>query len=83
MKHYLFQDDSGFAVFEQGGKFYVRYDAGAHQVEMREDEVSEAEAHEASKGLDSANAVLFKVQNRLIESGVDPYVSNVDDAGSE
>jgi hypothetical protein len=67
-------------VFRSGHQYFVRYDAGAHQVVMREDEITEAEALFASTGLESAMTVLFALQKRLITQGIDPYVSNCPNA---
>ncbi|MCX4164575.1 MULTISPECIES: hypothetical protein [Paraburkholderia] len=64
-------------IWKRGDRYYVRYDAGAHQIVMREDEISEEEALNAAKGKDEAVAMLFALQKRLIASGIDPYVSNV------
>jgi hypothetical protein len=60
-----------------GGKFYVKYDAGAHQIAMREDEISEKDARRIMTGPTEANKVLFELQKRLMQNGIDPYVSNI------
>ncbi|HWV45882.1 MAG TPA: hypothetical protein VN039_07660 [Nitrospira sp.] len=65
-------------VWDRGGRYFVRYDAGAHQVVVREDEISEAEAREAAKGKDEALKMLFALRKRLIQSRVDPYVPNIE-----
>ncbi|WP_145732996.1 hypothetical protein [Nitrospirillum pindoramense] len=70
-------DDGGIAIINSDGKFYIRYDAGAHQIKIREDGISEDEANLAMAGTVEATRVLFAVQRRLQLSGVDPYVSNV------
>lgn len=57
-------------------RYFVRYDAGAHQVVMREDEITEEEARQIQAGTDAMAAVLFSLQRRLIAQGIDPYVSN-------
>lgn len=43
---------------------------------MREDELSELEAREASLSTEAAMKMLFALQKRLIQAGIDPYVSN-------
>ena len=35
-------------IWERDGRFFVCYDAGAHQVVMSEDEITEAEARAAA-----------------------------------
>lgn len=72
----LIYDDDGVAVLKDGSKYYVRYDAGAHQIAIREDEVSEDEARQVMAGTAKATQVLFAVQRRLTAAGLDPYVSN-------
>lgn len=67
---------SDMGIWARGDRFFVRYDAGAHQVAMREDEISEQEAREASLSTEAAMKMLFALQKRLIQAGIDPYVSN-------
>ena len=66
-----------FEIWKRNDRFFVRYDAGAHQIVMREDEISEDDALYALKGPQEANDVLLKLQRSLSESGVDPYTSNL------
>lgn len=69
----------GFAdltILKRDNKYFVQYDAGAHAVVWREDEISHEEALVALKGPQSANAILLELQKRLADSGVDPYRSN-------
>lgn len=68
---------SDVEIWARGDRFFVRYDAGAHQVAMREDEISEQEAKNASVSADAAMKMLFILQRRLIDAGVDPYISNI------
>ena len=70
-------DDDGVQVLKDGARFYVKYDAGAHQVVMREDEISEKDAKRIMVGPNEATKVLFELQSRLIQAGIDPYVSNI------
>jgi hypothetical protein len=63
-------------IWKKGDRFFVRYDAGAHQIVMREDEISEEDAINAAKSKDAAIQMLFALQKRLIQAGVDPYLSN-------
>jgi hypothetical protein len=64
-------------IWQRGDLYYARYDAGAHQVVMREDEITEAEAKEAMKNGRLAVQMLQNLQKRLIEQGIDPYISNI------
>lgn len=68
---------SDLEIWQRGGRFFVRYDAGAHQVVMREDEISEEEAREAAQSEEAATKMLFALQKRLIKEGVNPYTSNM------
>lgn len=70
-------DDGFLAIFNRGWRFFLRYDAGSHQIAMREDEISEAEANLIMQGQDEATKVLFAVQDRLAKAGIDPYESNI------
>ncbi len=75
MREFIYDDD-GVAVVKEGSRYYVRYDAGAHQIAIREDEISEDEAKQVMAGVAEATQVLFAVQRRLTAAGIDPYVSN-------
>lgn len=63
-------------VWQEGNRYFAIYDAGAHQVTMRKDEITEDEANLACRGSESATEMLFGLQKRLIEQGEDPYISN-------
>lgn len=65
------------AVLRAGDAWFIRYDAGAHQVAMREDAISREEAERAMTGPQDAMEVLFALQRRLIAAGIDPYLANV------
>lgn len=69
-------DLDGVVVLREGGRWFIRYDAGAHQVAMREDAISADEAAQAMTGPEGAMAVLFALQRRLSEAGIDPYAAN-------
>lgn len=64
-------------IWQRDDRFFARYDAGAHQVVMREDEISRSEAEFAMQGKDAAINMLFGLQRRLEDAGVNPYVSNI------
>lgn len=64
-------------MLRDGDAWFIRYDAGAHQIAMREDVISAEEAALAMTGPEGAMEVLFALQRRLGEAGIDPYASNV------
>lgn len=76
MPEKLFQFND-LEIWKRGGRYFVRYGAGSHQVVMREDEITEQEATFAARGNAQATEMLFALQKRLIAQGVDPYKSNV------
>jgi hypothetical protein len=73
----LVYDGEGVMVFKEGPRYFVRYDAGAHQVVLREDEISEDEARQVMDGMTQAARVLSALQKRLTLAGIDPCVSNL------
>lgn len=70
-------DDGFLVIFERDSILFIRYDAGSHQIAMREDEISEAEASLVMQGEKEATKVLFALQERLTKAGIDPYESNI------
>jgi hypothetical protein len=78
MKKLLYEFND-LKITEEDGHFFAEYDAGAHQVVRRKDEISEEEAQFAVISRENAVRMLFDLQRRLIEAGTDPYVSNVND----
>ncbi len=70
-------DDDGLTVFKENNKLYIRYDAGSHQVSIREDEISEEEARLVKKGTEDATKVLLSLQAKIEDSGGNPYESNI------
>lgn len=69
---------SDLEVWREGDRHFVTYDAGAHQVVWRKDEITKDEAELAATGQEGAMRMLFALQKRLADAGVDPYVSNFD-----
>jgi hypothetical protein len=68
---------NGLDVVRREGRLFVRYDAGAHAVKWREDEITEDEFRRITAGPpDSVRRILIEIENRLIERGIDPYESN-------
>jgi hypothetical protein len=66
----------GVQIIRRDGTLYVRYDAGSHFVQWREDSITDEEAARIIEdGRNSADALLA-IQRRLIANGIDPYVSN-------
>ena len=56
---------SDMQIWKRDDRYFAIYDAGAHQVEMREDEISQEEATSASTGNDAAVSMLRdSLQNR-------------------
>ncbi len=74
----------GVKLINKNGKYFIRYDAGAHQIEIREDEVDINETKQILEGkCGTINQILVDIQKRLINSGVDPYRSNVENKKHE
>lgn len=76
MKKKLFVD-ADFEIWNENGRFFVIYDAGAHQVIMRKDEITVIEANLVCSGEKSPTDLLFSLQQRMIERGTNPYISNI------
>ena len=70
-------DQHGIEIFQEHSRFFVRYDAGAHTVVPRLDEISKDEASVAMTGSAAAERVLLSLQKRLQAAGFDPYKANV------
>jgi nucleotide-binding universal stress UspA family protein len=70
-------DQHGIEIFQEDSRFFVRYDAGAHMVVPRLDEISKDEADLAMTGTAAAEQVLLSLQKRLQAAGIDPYKTNV------
>ena len=70
-------DDGDVQIFREGAKYFVRYDAGSHQVEIREDEISVDEANRMMGNPEEINNVLFSLQKKLHGAGENPYESNI------
>jgi hypothetical protein len=63
-------------VVERESKYFIRYDAGAHLVVWREDEISKEEVSSIIHNEAEIEEILLKLQRRLIKNGINPYVSN-------
>ena len=73
----LIYDDDDLTIFKQNSKFYISYDAGSHQVSIREDEITKEETDLVMQGTKEATKVLLTLQKRLEDAGEKPYESNV------
>jgi hypothetical protein len=70
-------DQHGIQIFQEDSRFFVRYDAGAHMIVPRLDEISQEEADLAMTGPTAAEQVLLSLRKRLQAAGVDSYRTNV------
>jgi hypothetical protein len=69
-------DEGGIEVIERKNKLYVHYDAGAHQIVFRKDEITLSEFDQIELNVESQQEVMFAIQARLDESGINPYIQN-------
>ena len=68
--------NEGLELVRRNGKLFVRYDAGAHQIAWREDELTEEEGIELQKGTKQEQEVILTLQRRLEGIGQNPYEQN-------
>jgi hypothetical protein len=66
----------GIEVVVRDGRYFVRYDAGAHQVVWREDELTESELESIKLGGSMQMQAMFHLQRRLEQCGINPYLQN-------
>ena len=66
----------GLEVVQIDDRLFVRYDAGAHQVVWRQDEISKSEFDLLRSGESGLRTAILNLQHRLGSAAVDPYVSN-------
>lgn len=66
----------GLEVVERDGRYFVRYDAGAHQIAWREDELFPAEFEQLKTGEAGEYQTIIGLQRRLLQAGIDPHVQN-------
>ena len=78
MEENVFGDlaSQGLEVVHRDGRYFVRYDAGAHQVAWREDELTAEEFRRLRLGQQEEHAVLLGVQQRISAGGGNPYREN-------
>lgn len=77
MRIKIYEDDH-LIIFKESEKYFLRYDAGSHQISIREDEITKMETQMIMKSFEDASKVLFILQDRLLASGIKPYLSNVE-----
>jgi hypothetical protein len=63
-------------VVNRDGRHFVRYDAGAHVIAWREDEITEQEFMSIKQGGATEHQAILAMQRRLELSGVNPYCQN-------
>ena len=66
----------GIEIIERAGKYFVRYDAGSHQIALREDEISGVEFALIKEGGKSQIDALIQIQKRLTSSGANANQQN-------
>jgi hypothetical protein len=66
----------GLEVVEREGRYFLRYDAGSHQVSWREDEITSDEFALLKDGVSGGYGVIIGLQRRLQLAGVDPFIQN-------
>jgi hypothetical protein len=69
-------NDAGLEVVERDGKLFVRYDAGAHVIAWREDEITREDLRRIQSGPDGEYWTIIELQKRLEARGEDPYRQN-------
>lgn len=73
----IIYNSDGLLTAKNGDHFYIKYDAGAHQIVIREDEITEEEARRIMSSPAEATKVLFELQQRLIQAGIAPCASHI------
>jgi hypothetical protein len=66
----------GLEVVERDGRHFLRYDAGAHQIAWREDEITAQELALLQHDRAAEQQVILQLQQRLQRAGIDPYRQN-------
>lgn len=73
--------EEGLEVVEREARYYVRYDAGAHQIAWREDEISAEEFAQLKSGRAGEYQIIIALQRRLQLQGINPYKQNWEPSG--
>jgi hypothetical protein len=66
----------GLEVVCRSDRYFVRYDAGAHQMAWREDEITADEFKRLSASRSNEYEVIVGLQQRLRNQGEDPNCQN-------
>ena len=66
-------ESEGLQIVSRGGLYFVRYDAGSHNVAWREDEISEREVASSRSDKAAEHQAILRLQERLEATGVNPY----------
>jgi len=66
----------GLEIVSRDGLYFVRYDAGAHNVAWREDEISELEVASIRSGKAAEYEAIVALQRRLETAGINPFEQN-------
>jgi hypothetical protein len=74
----MIYNDNSVSIEKRLNHFFIRYDAGAHQIEMREDEITENEFEQILANPAMIEIILISLQNRISNSGRNPYKSNIE-----
>jgi len=69
-------ESEGLEIVSRGDRYFVRYDASAHNVAWREDEITELEVAAIRSGRVTEHEAMLVLQKRLIATGVNPYDQN-------
>ena len=71
----------GLEVVEREARYFIRYDAGTHQMAWREDEISAEEFAQLKSSRASEYQTIISLQRRLQLHGIDPYKQNWEPSG--
>lgn len=66
----------GLEVVCREGRYFVRYDAGAHQMAWREDEITSDQFNQLRASRTEEYAVILELQRRIRSRGDDPNCQN-------
>jgi len=66
----------GLEIVSRSGRYFVRYDAGSHNVAWREDEITELEVASIRSGRAAEHEAILSLQKRLEATGINPYEQN-------
>ena len=69
-------ESEGLEIICRSGRYFVRYDAGAHNVAWREDEITELEVASIRSGRPAEHEAMLGLQKRREEAGINPYEQN-------